>query len=143
MELIQILLIFSTFIITKRRRTDLLSQMHSKTVIHSWCPGSVLYRVYNVVSITTWLHWLVPIPKLVSSILSQVLAAVLGKHSAAPLIRLYKAKERNGALRGSRAYIHNGMMPNNIARSLCSAGGSLLKLDPSHVPVRSRVSTYP
>jgi len=72
-----------------------------------------------------------------------VLAAVLGKRDAAHLIRLYKAKERNGALRGSQAYIHSGTISNNIAWSLRSAGSSLLELDPSHVPVRSRISAYP
>ena len=78
----------------------------------------------------------------VITFVSQVLAAVLGKYSAAPLIRLYKAKERNGALRGSRAYIHDGTMPNNMARSLRPAGGSPLELDPRHVPVRSHVGAY-
>jgi len=72
-----------------------------------------------------------------------VLAMVLGKRGAALLIRPYKVKERNGALRGSRAYIHGGMMPNNTTRSLRSASGSFLGLDPSHVPVRSRISAYP
>ena len=75
--------------------------------------------------------------------MSRVLAAVLGKRDAAPLIRLYKAKERNGALYSSRAYIHGGMMPNNMARSLHSVGGSPLELDPSHVLVQSRISAYP
>ena len=72
-----------------------------------------------------------------------MLAAVLGKRSAAPFIRPYKAKERNEALRNSRAYIHGGMMPNNTARSLRSAGGSPLELDPSYMLVQSRVSAYP
>jgi len=58
--------------------------------------------------------------------LSRVLAAVLRKHGAAPLIRLYKAKERNGALCGSWAYIHVGTMLNNTARSPRPAGSSSL-----------------
>ena len=79
----------------------------------------------------------------VANELSRVLAAMLGKYGAAPLIRLYKAKERNGALRGSRAYIHGGTMLNNTVRCLRPASGSPLGLDPSHVPVRSRGSVYP
>ena len=75
--------------------------------------------------------------------LSWVLAVILGKHSTAPLIRPYKAKERNRALRGSWAYIYSGTMPNNTARSLRSADGSSLELDSSHVLVRSCVSAYP
>jgi len=71
-----------------------------------------------------------------------VLAVVLGKHSVIPFIRLYKAKERNGVLCGSRAYIHDGTMLNNTVQSLRSAGGSLLGLDSSHVPVQSRISVY-
>jgi len=73
----------------------------------------------------------------------RVLTAMLGKRSAAPLIRLYKAKERNGALRGLRTYIHSGTMLNNTAQYLHPTGGSPLGLDPSHVPVRSRGSVYP
>ena len=68
---------------------------------------------------------------------------VLGKRGAALLIRPYKVKERNGALRGSRAYIHGGTMPNNTVWSLRSVGGSPLGLDPSHMPVWSHVSAYP
>ena len=75
--------------------------------------------------------------------MSRVLATVLGKRGAASFIRLYKAKERNGALRGSRAYIHGGTMLNNTVRSLRPAGGSPLGLDPRHVSVRNRVSAYP
>jgi len=41
--------------------------------------------------------------------LSQVLAAILGKHSVTPLIRPYKAKEGNRALCNSRTYIHSGL----------------------------------
>jgi hypothetical protein len=72
-----------------------------------------------------------------------VLAAVLGKRGTAPLIRLYKAKEKNRALRSSQAYIHSGIMPNNTARSLRLVGGSPLGLDPSHVPVQSCINAYP
>jgi len=68
---------------------------------------------------------------------------MLGKRGTAPLIRSYKAKERNGALRGSRAYIHGGTMSNNTAWSLRSVGGSSLGLDPRHVPIWSHVSVYP
>ena len=75
--------------------------------------------------------------------LSRVQAVMLGKRGAAPLYRLYKAKERNGALYGSRAYIHGGTVLNNTARCLRPAGGSPLVLDPSHVPVWSRGSAYP
>ena len=75
--------------------------------------------------------------------MSRALAAMLGKHSAAPLIRLYKAKKRNRALRGSQAYIHGSTIPNNTIWSLRPAGGSPLGLDPRHVPVRNRVSAYP
>jgi len=40
--------------------------------------------------------------------MSRVRAAVFGKRGAAPLIKPYKAKEGNRALRGSRTYIHGG-----------------------------------
>ena len=59
------------------------------------------------------------------------------------LLNYIKLKKGNGALRGSRAYIHGGTMLNNTARSPCWAGVSPLGLDPSPVPVRSRISAYP
>ena len=73
----------------------------------------------------------------------RVLAMMLGKRGTVPLIRPYKAKKRNGTLHGSQAYIHGGTMLNNTAQCLRPAGGSPLELDPSHVPVRSRVNAYP
>src|SRR5579862_8902729 len=58
-------------------------------------------------------------------------------------IRLYKAKERNGALCGSQVYIHGGTVLDNTVRCLRLANGSPLGLDPSHVPVQSRGSVHP
>src|SRR5579862_4173638 len=58
------------------------------------------------------------------------------------LLDYIKLKKGNGALRGSRVYIHGGTMPNNIARSLCWTGASPLELDPSPVLVRSCIGTY-
>jgi len=57
------------------------------------------------------------------------------------LLDYTKLKKGNGALRDSRAYLHNSMMPNNMARLLHWVGISLLELDPSHVSIWSCIST--
>src|SRR5579862_2897439 len=57
-------------------------------------------------------------------------------------IRLYKAKERNGALRGSRVYIHSGTVLDNTAQCLRPADSSPLGLDLSHMLIRSRGSVH-